>query len=348
MPRLSRHDLDRVEALRASLGTLPIGGPPALAWLSGPLQELLRSPHVVTYSYRPRGEGVGVDVFSIAGESAPRCPNERAHRIYDDYVATKRLDFQAFNPTRPEPSQRNRVLSLAELLALAHRARVPVQDELLADFGDSFRDQLRVVVCDGPSFLAWVGAFQAAPFDARQRMILSRLVAPLQRRLLAERALYELPALRAAFDAAFEAIAGPAYLVSAAGRIEHANAAGLALLEAEPDTRLALREAASAGVSERFALSRLDGPSVPLRWLARRQGRAAPREVECVEHARRRYGLTPRQVAVLRMLVEGRSNATIAAELAISERTVEDHLRAMFDKAGADQRTQLVAQVLAL
>jgi DNA-binding NarL/FixJ family response regulator len=46
------------------------------------------------------------------------------------------------------------------------------------------------------------------------------------------------------------------------------------------------------------------------------------------------------------MVVRGMANATIAAELGISERAVEGHVSAIFDRAGVDNRAALVALVM--
>lgn len=54
------------------------------------------------------------------------------------------------------------------------------------------------------------------------------------------------------------------------------------------------------------------------------------------------YGLTARQVAVLRMLASGGSNKEIARELGISPGTVKNHLNAVFTKMGAANRLQAV------
>lgn len=53
--------------------------------------------------------------------------------------------------------------------------------------------------------------------------------------------------------------------------------------------------------------------------------------------------LTPREQEVLRGLVEGKRNKTIAAELGISERTVETHRANLMAKSGARTATQLVS-----
>jgi DNA-binding CsgD family transcriptional regulator len=57
--------------------------------------------------------------------------------------------------------------------------------------------------------------------------------------------------------------------------------------------------------------------------------------------------LTPRETQVAVLAQDRRSNAQIGAELFISARTVEYHLRKVFDKLGIDSRRQL-AEVLAL
>jgi two-component system NarL family response regulator len=53
--------------------------------------------------------------------------------------------------------------------------------------------------------------------------------------------------------------------------------------------------------------------------------------------------LTPRQLAVLRLIAAGQSNQQIADSLGITERTVKFHVTALFNKLGADNRAQAVA-----
>jgi LuxR family maltose regulon positive regulatory protein len=52
--------------------------------------------------------------------------------------------------------------------------------------------------------------------------------------------------------------------------------------------------------------------------------------------------LTERQIDVLRLVAQGMSNAEVAAALDVSERTVHAHLRALFDRIGARNRTAAV------
>jgi DNA-binding CsgD family transcriptional regulator len=56
----------------------------------------------------------------------------------------------------------------------------------------------------------------------------------------------------------------------------------------------------------------------------------------------RSAGLTARQAEVLRLVAMGRTNAQIAAELAISVRTVHKHLENVYERLGAATRTQAV------
>jgi DNA-binding NarL/FixJ family response regulator len=60
----------------------------------------------------------------------------------------------------------------------------------------------------------------------------------------------------------------------------------------------------------------------------------------------RDHGLTERERAVLRQLVDGRSNREIAAALYIGEATVKTHLRNIYDKLGVSNRVQAVGAVL--
>jgi DNA-binding NarL/FixJ family response regulator len=56
-------------------------------------------------------------------------------------------------------------------------------------------------------------------------------------------------------------------------------------------------------------------------------------------------GLTPRELQVLGLLVDGRSNQQIATRLAVAPRTVAAHIEHLLTKLGAPSRT--LAAVLA-
>ena len=57
------------------------------------------------------------------------------------------------------------------------------------------------------------------------------------------------------------------------------------------------------------------------------------------------YGLTERERAVTRLVAEGLPTDAIGARLFISPWTVQDHLKAIFEKVGVSTRGELVAQV---
>ncbi|QMU73982.1 response regulator transcription factor [Streptacidiphilus sp. P02-A3a] len=56
--------------------------------------------------------------------------------------------------------------------------------------------------------------------------------------------------------------------------------------------------------------------------------------------------LTLRQLGVLRLVAQGLTNRRIARDLAISEKTVKNHLSAIFPKIGAADRTQAALYAL--
>lgn len=58
------------------------------------------------------------------------------------------------------------------------------------------------------------------------------------------------------------------------------------------------------------------------------------------------YGLTTREKHVTVLVLRGLSNKEIAAECRISELTVKDHLKHIYQKTGAHQRTALLALLL--
>jgi DNA-binding CsgD family transcriptional regulator len=56
----------------------------------------------------------------------------------------------------------------------------------------------------------------------------------------------------------------------------------------------------------------------------------------------RELTITPRELEILGLIAEGLSNREIAGRLFVSENTVKTHSRRLFDKLGAQRRTQAV------
>lgn len=56
--------------------------------------------------------------------------------------------------------------------------------------------------------------------------------------------------------------------------------------------------------------------------------------------------LTARELGVVRLVVEGRSNDEIGTDLGIAPKTVETHLRRIFDRVGVASRTELATRAL--
>lgn len=58
------------------------------------------------------------------------------------------------------------------------------------------------------------------------------------------------------------------------------------------------------------------------------------------------YGLSNREIEVLQLLAEGKTNKEIAKALWISEQTVKSHVAHIFNKLGTSDRTETVARAL--
>jgi DNA-binding NarL/FixJ family response regulator len=72
------------------------------------------------------------------------------------------------------------------------------------------------------------------------------------------------------------------------------------------------------------------------------QERAGLLRAEREQRAQARFGLTPREREVLALLGQGLSNVAIARALAVTEKTVKNHLNHIFAKLGARNRTEAV------
>jgi DNA-binding CsgD family transcriptional regulator len=241
--------------------------------------------------------------------------------------------FAGYDPARPDVRQRNVALRSDDILALTSGRTPPVVRSFLPRFALSECDQLRVLVCEGPLLLAWVGVFRPRKFTQAEVRRFDALVPALQRRLALEQKLADAERLGADLGAALERVPAPAFVVRKGTAILHANAAGRAMLE---DDRASVfdqlrRPATSARLQGDLQLAILEVP------------RADPLALAAL--AASRWRLTPRQTEVLRLVGRGWSNRAVAAELGCAGSTVELHVSALLGKAQCESRAQLVARL---
>ena len=69
---------------------------------------------------------------------------------------------------------------------------------------------------------------------------------------------------------------------------------------------------------------------------------AAPATFAVDEARRESLGITPRELEILQLIAAGLSNKEIADRVNVSENTVKTHSSRVFDKLGANRRTQAV------
>lgn len=152
--------------------------------------------------------------------------------------------------------------------------------------------------------------------------------------------------MESALTAALEAIGTAAVVVDERGGVKGANK--LAQARFDRDAHAATTELKRSLDSDgAYCVHPLAGCESPHFLLVLRQVLDEDRMGSRVDAAATRLRLTPAQTRVLRFVVTGASNRTIAAKLDISERTVEIHMSALLSKFDADNRSALVALVLA-
>lgn len=94
-----------------------------------------------------------------------------------------------------------------------------------------------------------------------------------------------------------------------------------------------------------ISVTRLGSPSSRERYLLLT---SEPLTARLLNSTTRRFDLTDRESEIARLVAAGLCNAGIATELRIALRTVENHLRSVYAKAGVSSRTQLVSKLLRL
>jgi DNA-binding NarL/FixJ family response regulator len=86
------------------------------------------------------------------------------------------------------------------------------------------------------------------------------------------------------------------------------------------------------------AIGRIIGPI--------RSAGTAPRDDDPTGDGQAAARLSERELDVVRLVVDGRSNDEIAARLGIGAKTVESHLRRLFERLDVASRTELATRAL--
>ena len=110
-------------------------------------------------------------------------------------------------------------------------------------------------------------------------------------------------------------------------RVLHNGARGLVPKDAAPEVLFQSIRSVMAG---RFWLDRGDASGVP-----------GLRKLEAARRHSKAFGLTRRELEILRAVVAGYTNKEIAEQSSLSENTVKSHLTHIFNKSGASNRVEL-------
>jgi DNA-binding CsgD family transcriptional regulator len=291
----------------------------------------------IAYRVERRPEGDRLDFCFAHGCGPPR----RLAEALESFIERAPRNWGRYDPSCPARRERNRAMVVYSGDRRTAHLDVPILAAMAPVFGVVGCDQMRVLLCDGPSLLTWIGGFSVDLFTPQQLDCLERIAALLKPRLVLERQLSDQRLRAAALDVSIEAIGRPAYFLDPGGQVVHANAAGARLLDLAPEVRDGLR-AAVAGASSRFILHRIASPGLRPHYLAVDRPRGPDLEARLAVAAGR-WALSRRQVEVLSCLARGMANKTIADVLGCAPSTVEVHVSQVLERAGAESRAQLVA-----
>ncbi len=309
------------------------GGGPAPAWLVESMCQRLACDTFAVY--RPTRDAEGVwHLGALVGTD----PELLAR--YDVAMAHTQRTF-LYDPLRPALDQRNTVQMLREIHRHGSDETCIIED-VWPDVGLGGSDQLRALACDGPVLLAWVGGLRHRPFTEEERRIFTDLLPFVRRALGLHRRLADAGLASADIARVLEAVAAPAFIARPDGSVDHANAAGCVLVERSAADALARVRDAVAGHDSASLVGRLDAAGPSARFVVILRDDEAVLEARLAE-AKRQWGVTAREAAVLRLVVGGDANKEIALKLACHEGTVERHLTSLLRKARCDSRSRLIA-----
>jgi DNA-binding CsgD family transcriptional regulator len=349
-PRCERLDGRRarlVADVGAALATMPVDGPPALETHIADIRTALEVDVALTYGVLDAGDRLHLRF--LHGSGGPKLDFARIRDTFGTWLHDfpGRTGWAAYNPLRPEPAQRNRVFwpSRDGDPSNFH----PVARALYPRFGIAEFDQMRALICDDSTLLAWLGVFQPEPLAGWQVAALHSLVKPLRRRLIAERRLQSYDPTKLALDVLLESMGTAVFFLRHCGAVEPGNGLARAALRADRTGTLeAVRAAQRGGAGTgNYVITPLGARGTGGCLAVARTSDAPLHGAKC-DAAKSRFRLTRRQTEVLGKVLQGATGKEISAALGISTSTIEKHLRKLFERTGVENRYALIARVTAL
>lgn len=154
---------EEVRAVRLAEGLFP-------ARLHENLLSLFDATWSIAYSLRSVDDAIEADALSAVAPVRA----QQVREVLDSNLMTQGRQGP-FIQLRPAARQRNRALTLGQLVRDRAQLRLFSQQAGLHHIGVDGLDQMRMLVCEGPTLKAFVGVYRAEPFSARHRLLLSRL-----------------------------------------------------------------------------------------------------------------------------------------------------------------------------
>ncbi|MFT3700693.1 MAG: helix-turn-helix transcriptional regulator [Kofleriaceae bacterium] len=347
-------DLKLIREIAEELATIRLGKGSGIAGVLPAARRFLEADSLLVLSPLERPNGWEVERFEH--DNFPG--DEEFKQRFLTFFETAPKRYAWYDASRPEPEQRNVVIDALDIIPPEELLASRIYNEVMLPSGLHLKRQPRMLVCDGPSLLAWFGAFHDREFTALQKQKLAALLPSMQRRLRIERELTDAARTRAVLEHVLDQIGAPAFVIDARGVILEASSSGMELLDTRRRDVLASlsdaiarhRVARGTGTPDTlsFELTRISEDGTPMSYLAvLRSGSTDARIAAAVASASARWQLTPRQREVLELVVRGVATPTIAATLHVSARAIELHLTALFARADVDNRSALISAVLA-
>ena len=143
-----------VTELKTMLETLHLDEPPVMGRVMPLVQSVVGWG--LSWAYGLHRDDSGA--FSVSWASAGGIDVSRG---IEELQGLLRNGLLAFDPLRPAPWQRNRLLRMDRLMKGSRRPAATRQlvREGFNGFLSQVKDQPRVLLCDGPLFLGWFGLF---------------------------------------------------------------------------------------------------------------------------------------------------------------------------------------------